>query len=109
MRLTSRSFDEGQTILREFAFAVVDPRSHVALCPNRNPQLQWNDVPAGTRSFAIICHDYDVPSSGDDVPQLSISGDPTGNAIRKALAGHVIAEATLTGTYSLNPPLIDRR
>ena len=26
-------------------------------------------VPAGTRSFAIICHDPDVPSQGDDVNQ----------------------------------------
>jgi phosphatidylethanolamine-binding protein (PEBP) family uncharacterized protein len=26
-------------------------------------------VPPGTRSFALICHDYDVPSKPDDVNQ----------------------------------------
>ena len=24
-------------------------------------------MPAGTKSFALICHDFDVPSRGDDV------------------------------------------
>ncbi len=36
---------------------------------NRSPQLSWSDFPAGTRSFAIICVDPDVPSRGDDVNQ----------------------------------------
>jgi Raf kinase inhibitor-like YbhB/YbcL family protein len=47
----------------------MDAVSHVALAPNRNPHLAWSDAPAGTRSFAIICHDPDVPSRGDDVNQ----------------------------------------
>src|SRR3546814_11327146 len=29
----------------------------------------WDDVPEGTRSFALICHDPDVPSKPDDVNQ----------------------------------------
>jgi Raf kinase inhibitor-like YbhB/YbcL family protein len=37
------------------------------LSQNRNPDLAWTDVPAGTQSLAIICHDPDVPSRGDDV------------------------------------------
>lgn len=36
---------------------------------NKNPHLQWSDLPAGTRSLVLICHDYDVPSKGDDVNQ----------------------------------------
>jgi Raf kinase inhibitor-like YbhB/YbcL family protein len=31
--------------------------------------LAWSDVPAGTQSFVLICHDPDVPSRGDDVNQ----------------------------------------
>ena len=205
MQLQSRSFSEGQPIPGEFAFAVIDPVHHVALSTNRNPHLEWSDVPQGTQSFAIVCHDYDVPSRGDDVnqegrevpatlprvdffhwvlldlpatvreiaagsqsdavtargkagpatregwrhgindytqwfagdmrmrgtyygydgpappwndslmhhyvftlyaldvPHLSVEGELTGHSVRKALAGHVLAEATLTGIYSLNP------
>ncbi|SFZ78527.1 YbhB/YbcL family Raf kinase inhibitor-like protein [Chitinimonas taiwanensis] len=69
MQLSSQSFQAGQPIPGEFAFAVIDPASHVRLSSNRNPQLSWQDVPAGTRSFALICHDPDVPSSGQDVNQ----------------------------------------
>lgn len=67
MRLTSNSFDEGEAIPGDFAFAVIDPVNHVALSKNRNPQLACSDVPEGTKSFALICHDLDVPSKGDDV------------------------------------------
>src|SRR6185295_5155613 len=34
---------------------------------NRNPHFAWADLPKGTRSLALICHDPDVPSKGDDV------------------------------------------
>jgi|SRR5579871_87422 len=69
MRLTSNSFSEGAAIPGEFCFAVIDLANHVALSTNRNPQLAWSDVPEGTKSFALICHDPDVPSKGDDVNQ----------------------------------------
>jgi Raf kinase inhibitor-like YbhB/YbcL family protein len=67
MRLWSQSFEEGAVIPGKFAFAVIDPANHVALSGNRNPHLAWSDVPEGTRSFALIVHDPDVPSKGDDV------------------------------------------
>ena len=207
MQLKSRSFRDGEPIPGEFAFAVVDPKNHFALSTNRNPHLQWSDVPEGTKSFALILHDYDVPSQIDDVnqegkkvsasvprvdffhwlllditpdtreiesgshsigvtprgkpgpdgpedlrhgindftkwfagdaqmdgryygydgpappwndaivhhyvftldaldiPQLRVQGELTGPNVRAAIAGHVLAEASLTGTYSLNPSL----
>ena len=207
MQLKSHSFPDGAAIPGEFAFAVVDPKTHVSLSKNRNPQLAWSDVPTVTKSFAIICHDPDVPSRGDDVnkedreipaslprvdffhwllldippsvheiaagsqgdgvvsrgkpgpraphglrhgindytgwfandanmkgnyygydgpcppwndsivhhyiftvyaldvPQLDVRGDLTGANVRAALAGHVLAQAHLTGTYTLNPRL----
>ena len=69
MKLTSTSFADNQKIPGEFAFCIPDPAHHVCLGKNRNPQLSWSDIPAGTKSFVIICHDPDVPSRGDDVNQ----------------------------------------
>lgn len=211
MKLTSDGFADGATIPGEYCFAVIDPHSHVKLSTNRNPRLQWSDVPQAVRSFALICHDPDVPSRGDDVnkegrevpaslprvdffhwllwdmpaaireiaagshsnevlargkpgpeapggmrhglndytnwfasdaamrgnyfgydgpcppwndallhhyvftlyaldlPKLSVEGAPTGANVRKALTRHALAEARVTGTYSLNPNLRARR
>jgi Raf kinase inhibitor-like YbhB/YbcL family protein len=205
MQLTSKSFSDGASIPGEFAFAVIDPVNHIALSTDRNPQLAWNKVPEGTKSFALICHDPDVPNRVDDVnkedreiaesfprdqffhwvlldipatireipagshsdritakgkpgpaapggtrhglndytkwfagdknmggdyygydgpcppwndlrlhhyvftlyaldvPQVEVHGDFTGANARLAIAGHVLAQASLTGTYTLNP------
>ncbi len=67
MKLASNSFTDGQKIPADFVFGIPDPNQHVALGKNRNPYLAWSDIPAGTRSFAIICVDPDAPSKGDDV------------------------------------------
>lgn len=69
MRLFSESFSDGGPIPPEFAFGRVDSASHVALSSNRSPHLAWSEAPPNTRSFAILCHDLDVPSRGDDVNQ----------------------------------------
>jgi len=67
MRLTSTAFHDGQRIPGEFAFCLVDPAAHVRLGDNLNPDLAWSDLPPETKSLALICHDPDVPSRGDDV------------------------------------------
>jgi Raf kinase inhibitor-like YbhB/YbcL family protein len=69
MELRSASFEHDGPIPGEFAFCVPAEVGHVGLAPNRNPQLAWSSAPAGTKSFALICHDPDVPSRGDDVNQ----------------------------------------
>ncbi len=69
MKLTSQSFTDNSAIPGEFAFAVIDAANHVALSSNRNPHLSWSEVPDGTKSFVLICHDPDVPSVGTDVNQ----------------------------------------
>lgn len=69
MKLSSNSITHGAPIPGEFAFCVPAETGHVALAPNRNPHLAWSDLPAGTRSLALVCHDPDVPSRGDDVNQ----------------------------------------
>ena len=69
MKLASSSFADGGVIPAEFAFCAQDHATHVTLSRNRNPQLAWSGAPSGTRSFAVVCHDPDVPSQGDDVNQ----------------------------------------
>jgi Raf kinase inhibitor-like YbhB/YbcL family protein len=210
MQLTSKSFSDGAPIPGEFAFAVIDPVNHIALSTDRNPQLAWSNAPEGTKSFALICHDPDVPNRVDDVnkedreiaesfprdlffhwvlldipattreipagshsdritakgkpgpaapggtrhglndytkwfagdknmggdyygydgpcppwndlrlhhyvftlyaldvPQVEVHGDFTGANARLAIAGHVLAQASLTGTYTLDPRLQPR-
>lgn len=69
MKLTTTAFSELEPIPPEYAFGKIDPRARVSLSENLNPDFAWNDVPVGTRSFVLLCHDPDVPSKGDDVNQ----------------------------------------
>ncbi len=206
MRLTSPNFEDGGPIPGDCAFAVPDPDEHVALSDNKNPALEWDGVPEGTRSFALLCIDPDAPSVADDVNQddrevpaglprvgfshwvlvdippearsideaaycrgitprgksgrqdgpreglndytgwfqgdpdmegvykgydgpcppwndalvhryvftlyaldvdsVPVTGDFTADDVKEAIDGHVLAEASLTGTYTLNPALV---
>ncbi|MBC8385008.1 MAG: YbhB/YbcL family Raf kinase inhibitor-like protein [Candidatus Cloacimonetes bacterium] len=67
MRFKVFSFDNYQTIPGEFAFCKPDKNDHVQLSENKNPHLGWENLPEGTKSLVLICHDPDVPSVADDV------------------------------------------
>lgn len=69
MHLRSDSFRPYDRLPAAFAFGEHDPENHFRFAGNRNPHLAWSGVPEGTRSFALICVDHDVPSVGDDVNQ----------------------------------------
>lgn len=69
LKLTSETFADLRIIPPRCAFAEPDFANHIRLSANRNPHLAWSGVPAGTHSLALICHDPDVPSRGDDVNQ----------------------------------------
>jgi Raf kinase inhibitor-like YbhB/YbcL family protein len=69
MQFSSLSFSDQGFIPERCCFGRVDPQSHVALAGNRNPGFSWGEAPAGARSFALICHDPDVPSKPDGVNQ----------------------------------------
>ncbi|HET8850114.1 MAG TPA: YbhB/YbcL family Raf kinase inhibitor-like protein [Marinobacter sp.] len=206
MKLSVTGITDGKSIPGTFAFGVPSEQDHMSFGPNRNPELIWQDAPAGTKSFAVIMFDPDVPSVADDVNQegktipadlprvdffhwllvdipatvnripegedsdgvrpkgkpagagpigvrgvnnytqflagnpdmagtyagydgpcppwndeilhhyhfevhaldvesLGLSGEFDGNAVREAMAGHVLASARVTGTYTLNPDL----
>lgn len=62
MKLTSTGLNNGAPIDRRFAAG--DANGFAA---NRNPPLAWSDVPDGTRSFALLCIDPDVPTVPDTV------------------------------------------
>ena len=67
MKLSSTAFADNQRSPLEHAFCAPDPKSHITLSRNRNPPLAWTELPSGTRSLVLICHDRDVPSKPDDV------------------------------------------
>ncbi len=69
MKLFSLSFNDGQAIPTRYAFCKIDPKNHVAMADNQNPHLAWSELPGGTKSLVVICHDPDVPSKPDDVNQ----------------------------------------
>lgn len=69
MKVSSLSFADLAFIPERYAFGRIDPEIHIALADNINPQLIWDEVPAGTRSFVVICHDPDAPTKADDVNQ----------------------------------------
>src|SRR5688572_25683242 len=67
MKFWSDSFLDGGYIPAEYAFGAIAPVTHVTLSANKNPHLAWSGLPSGAKSLALICHDPDVPSRGDDV------------------------------------------
>lgn len=69
MKLWSQSWTDGQPIPARYAAGRPDAGGGVTFSDNLNPHLAWSGLPAGTQSLALICHDPDVPSRGDDVNQ----------------------------------------
>lgn len=69
MKVSSLSFADQAFIPERYAFGRIDPEIHIALADNINPQLIWDEVPSGTKSFVVICHDPDAPTKADDVNQ----------------------------------------
>ena len=63
------AWPNGMPIPTKFAFGQPGTNGPFAPSENLNPSVKWSHPPEGTKSFAIICHDPDVPSSGEDVNQ----------------------------------------
>lgn len=66
MKLVSESWVDGERIPARCAAGRRNDGG-VGFSDNLNPHFAWSEVPEGTKSFAMVCHDFDVPSVGDDV------------------------------------------
>lgn len=51
LTLHSTAFQNGESI----------PTKHTGEGEDVSPELSWSNIPDGTRSFAVICHDPDAP------------------------------------------------
>jgi hypothetical protein len=71
MDLRSRSFEHRHRLPAEFA-AGRPTADGFGFAPNRNPHLAWDDVPAGTRSFVLLCIDPDVPTVAEMVGRSDV-------------------------------------
>ncbi len=69
MKLWSDSWTNGDRIPARYAAGRPDGAGAATFSDNLNPHLAWSEVPAGTQSFVLICHDFDVPTRADDVNQ----------------------------------------
>ena len=84
MHLHSDSFGHRQPIPAEFALGAPG-----GFGGNRNPHLAWDDAPAGTRSFALLCIDTDAPTDGALVANAAVPipvAHPRGDFVHWAVA-----------------------
>ena len=102
MKLWSDSWANGDRIASRYAAGRLDADSAgVTFSDNLNPHLAWSDLPPGTRSLVLICHDFDVPSRGDDVNKTDREIPSDLNHIHFG-KGQTEAELTLTpGPHTL--------
>jgi Raf kinase inhibitor-like YbhB/YbcL family protein len=73
MRLWSDSFKDGEAIPARYALGKPHSDTHVQLSDNVNPHFAWADVPAGTRSFVLVCDDVDAPTRPDNVNKEGVT------------------------------------
>jgi len=67
LKVTVDDTANGKALPGQYAFCVPAAQGHVGLGANKNPKLSWSGAPKGTKSFAVIVLDPDVPSVPTDV------------------------------------------
>jgi hypothetical protein len=93
MQLSSQSFQNGSPIYR---LVRERPQHEGHLLWIQRPRSPWNDS---------LVHHYTFTLYAVDVPKLEVKGDLTGIKVREALNGHILAQAKISGTYTLTPRL----
>ena len=66
MELRSTSFDSYGFIPERFANGRMAPSGETVKGENLLPQLAWEGVPEGTKTFVLCCIDDDVPTGWND-------------------------------------------
>jgi Raf kinase inhibitor-like YbhB/YbcL family protein len=61
MHIHSNNFEHRQPLAPTFALGAEHGSGFGG---NHNPHLAWDDVPAGTQSFVLLCIDTDAPTDG---------------------------------------------
>jgi Raf kinase inhibitor-like YbhB/YbcL family protein len=59
----------GKPIPPQYAFCIPAEQGHVSRGPDKNPKLSWSKGPSGTKSYAVIASDPDVPTIRTDMNQ----------------------------------------
>jgi hypothetical protein len=65
-------------------------------CGYDGPCPPWNDA---------IIHHYVFTLYALDIERVPVDGKFTGQQVRDAIRGHILDQASITGTYTLNPSL----
>ena len=60
MKIWSEAWSNGEPIPERFAAARLGPAG-VEPSDNLSPPLAWAQLPSGTRSLVLVCHDFDMP------------------------------------------------
>ena len=61
------------------------------------PAPPWNDS---------LMHHYHFKLFALDIDRVNVSGEFDGPAVLEAIKGHVLAEASIVGTYTMNQRLL---
>ena len=64
------------------------------------PCPPWNDA---------LVHRYVFTVYALDIDEVPVEGKFTGEAVKKAIEGHILAEASIMGTYTLNARLLNEQ
>lgn len=62
MKFCSPAWDNGDALPARHAAGRLLADGSVVGSDNLSPPLAWSDLPAGTRSLALLCHDFDAPA-----------------------------------------------
>ncbi len=94
--LTSRAFDDGGTLGDSTVLNELDCHR-----PNRSPALEWKEIPAGTKSFVLICDDFEA-RGGDGFIHWAVYNIPADVHALAENAGAAEGDLAAGGRHAFN-------
>lgn len=92
MKLTSTAIAQGQPI----------PKRHSGDGENLSPALAWDEPPAGTRQFALLCDDPDAPTPQPWVHWVIAGLSPALRGLPEGLPRQGTLKAPLAAVQGMN-------